>query len=142
MNEIQTNVRRFMDTMGQECPQKPTIPSLEVRALRAKLILEETQETIAALGFEVRYEMRWRDTGKANLTEIADGIADLNYVAYGTAIACGLDMAPIEAEVHRSNMSKLGTDGKILKNKDGKVVKPPSFSPPDIASLIKAQETP
>jgi len=184
MNKEQNNVLEWMDTFGQACPAKPCVPSLAIRKLRAKLILEETLETIAALGFDAELNGDWDmyynssqklhidnlnfiDSENPNLDAIADGIADLNYVSYGTAIACGLDMEPIEHEVHKNNMSKLWSSeelmeeyseesmkdlkleklpaGKykglwIVKDKHGKILKPPGHNKPNLESLIKSQE--
>lgn len=72
---------------------------------------------------------------QGNLIEIADGIADLLYVVYGTAVECGLDMEPIYKEVHRSNMSKVGGH----KNEFGKWIKPDTYSPADLKPIIERQ---
>lgn len=118
-----------MVKFGQEAPDKPIIPSLEVRKLRAKLILEEALECIEALGFVPyvdghgeeedfnifkSYDFKFTELHKVSLTLLSDGLADLHYVAYcGTANACGIDMEPIFQEVHHSNMSKLWTEDEV-----------------------------
>jgi len=126
MTTEQELVKQWMQKFGQETPEKSYVPSLEIRKLRAKLILEEALETIEGLGFNIAlkdtitHEICNRDSRfieaiivdsdyhKPNLEAIADGLADLHYVGYcGTAVACGLDMEPIFKEVHRSNKSKL-----------------------------------
>ena len=58
------------------------------------------------------------------------------YVVYGTAISYGIDMEPVFKEVQRSNMSKVGG----YKREDGKWVKPPTYSPADIAPILALQE--
>ena len=58
---------------------------------------------------------------KGDLVGIADALADIVYVVYGTALTYGLDLDAVLREVHRSNMSKLGSDGKPLIRDDGKV---------------------
>lgn len=135
MNSTQQNIKDWMSKFGQDTPTKPTIPSLEVRKLRAKLILEEALETIVfGLGIQafaldengvscgLSYFLHILREGKLgfsessyepNLEQIADGVADLNFVSYGTAIACGIDMEEIESEVLRSNLSKLWTRREI-----------------------------
>jgi predicted HAD superfamily Cof-like phosphohydrolase len=65
-----------------------------------------------------------------------DAICDLLYVTYGAAIALGIDVEPFFAEVHRSNMSKLGLDGKPIYREDGKVTKPSSWSPPNLRAVL------
>lgn len=177
MTKEQQDVKDWMIKFRQEAPDKPTIPSIEIRKLRAKLILEEALETIRALGCNVGV-----DDGKGiqtkeiqvvaefhsdfiDLVKIADGLADLHYVGYcGTAVACGIDMEPIFAEIHRSNMSKLWTEQDVsdltleervkcsvkkiskydftkylVKNQDGKVIKSPSYSPANIKPLLLKQ---
>ena len=70
-----------------------------------------------------------------NITEIADGIADLIYVLLGTAIEYGININPIWDEVQRTNMLKEG--GGIRP--DGKILKPEGWLSPDIAGILKQQ---
>ena len=134
MTSEQKQVRDWMSAFGQETPSKPTIPSIEIRALRAKLILEEALETIEALGFWVtrdkeispRYTLN-SELFKPNLIDIADGCEDLKVVTEGTLIACGLcqdiitkvgnedhfNDDPLFDEVMRSNNSKMWTKDEI-----------------------------
>lgn len=73
--------------------------------------------------------------GAGQLAEIAQELADVVYVAYGTALAYGVDLDAVVGEVHRANMTKLGLDGHpVVRN--GKVVKGPGFRPPDVAAVI------
>lgn len=52
------------------------------------------------------------------------------YLVYGTALEFGIDLNPCFREVHRSNMSKLGEDGRPIYRLDGKVLKgPPALLP-------------
>jgi predicted HAD superfamily Cof-like phosphohydrolase len=71
---------------------------------------------------------------KENLVKIADGLADLIYVLYGTAITYGLDMDPIFREVHRSNMSK--GDPEIVRSPNGKILKSTNYSPPELEQFV------
>jgi predicted HAD superfamily Cof-like phosphohydrolase len=97
--------------------------------LRMKLIFEEYKELCEAM----------RD---GDFVGIVDGLTDLRYVVYGTYHEFGL--APLShkafIEVHRSNMSKLGEDGKPILREDGKVLKGPNFFKPDLASILKAYD--
>lgn len=127
-------VRQFMIAAQQETPLTLTIPSVEVMRLRADLINEELTELIT-LGFGDP-DSQFQEPTKPNITEIADAIADLLYVVYGTAIACGIDINPVFAEVHRSNMSKF-IDGHLAEN--GKWIKGPSYTPADIEGVLKRQ---
>lgn len=102
------------------------LPDSSRSALRMKLILEEFIELYEA-------------TMQGDIIKALDGLSDLLYVTYGTHHEFGLGSIAKEAfrEVHRSNMSKLGADGKPVYREDGKVLKGPNFSPPDLESIIK-----
>lgn len=93
--------------------------------LRISLMQEELKETIDAL----------KNSG---LADIADGLCDLLYVVIGTAWEVGLGSVLEEmfAEVHRSNMSKLGLDNEPIFREDGKVMKGPNFTKPDLVRII------
>ncbi|RYF06923.1 MAG: hypothetical protein EOO77_26315 [Oxalobacteraceae bacterium] len=95
-----------------------------MRKLRSDLLEEEFNEYL--------------DGEKNNdLVEIADALADIIYIAYGTGVSYGLPMDEIFDEVHRSNMSKLGEDGRPVYREDGKVVKGPNYSKPDIHAIVE-----
>lgn len=64
-------------------------------------------------------------------------LADLVYVTYGYAATYGWDLDKAVRRVHQSNMSKLGVDGKPLKDPTGKVMKGPNYRKPDLTDLIK-----
>ena len=70
-----------------------------------------------------------------NLALVAKELADLLYVVYGTAVSYGIDMEPVFREVHRSNLSKVGG----YKRDDGKWVKPATYSPACLESILDAQ---
>jgi predicted HAD superfamily Cof-like phosphohydrolase len=77
------------------------------------------------------------DAEEANdLVEIADALADIIYIACGTAVSYGIPLDKVFEEVHRSNMAKL-VDGKVLRREDGKVQKPEGWTPPDIEGVLK-----
>jgi predicted HAD superfamily Cof-like phosphohydrolase len=114
------------------CPvlKMPTFATFDRVLLREKLMREELQELREAMH-------------EKNMVEILDGLCDLLYVVYGTAHEYGLGPVLKEAfrEVHRSNMSKRGTDGKPIMREDGKVLKGPNFTPPDQAGIINQFES-
>lgn len=112
-------VQEFHAALGATIGETPSLRDL---ALRRSLIQEESKETLAAL---------WR----GDMVETADGLCDLIYVALGTAVAFGIDLAPLFEEVHATNMAKLGGG----KREDGKYLKPTGWKPPRIAELLKAQ---
>ena len=77
-----------------------------------------------------------REPSPGRLAELARELADVVYVAYGTAITHGIDLDAVIAEVHRANMSKLDVDGRPVV-RDGKVQKGPNFRPPDLSGLFE-----
>jgi predicted HAD superfamily Cof-like phosphohydrolase len=95
--------------------------------LRVALLEEEVAEFVTA-------------SKRGDLVGIADALADIVYVAYGTALTYGIDLDAVLQEVHRSNMSKLGSDGKPLIRDDGKVLKSERYFPPDIESVLRLQK--
>lgn len=97
--------------------------------LRARLHGEEHRELCDALHAEDR-------------AGIARELADVVYVAYGTAHALGLPLDAVLAEVHRANMSKRGADGAFTVDDHGKVLKGPNYRPPDIDTVLAAAPAP
>lgn len=91
--------------------------------LRQALIEEEVAELAAA-------------ARAGDLIAVADALADIVYVAYGTAHVYGIDLDAVLDEVHTSNMTKLGADGRPIRRADGKVLKGPGYRPPDIAAVL------
>ncbi|WP_366179805.1 GNAT family N-acetyltransferase [Actinomyces timonensis] len=140
-------VRRFHHVYG--LPIRDDGPSLDRESLdmRMSLIAEEFAElTGAVYGRAARAEIeaacaraRAADDGSRDLVETADALADLVYVIYGMALETGIDLAAVLAEVQRSNMSKLGEDGRPIYREDGKVLKGPGYFPPDVARVLREQ---
>lgn len=124
MTKEQEMVREFMRMCGQTVNQAPTlnVPGTDV-LLRRRLIKEEFKE--------------FRDAD--NLGDLADALGDLLYVVLGTAVTYGIDLEPVFAEIHRSNMSKVWPDGTVRKDQGGKVIKPPRYCLPDIGRVLAMQ---
>jgi predicted HAD superfamily Cof-like phosphohydrolase len=74
-----------------------------------------------------------------SLRRLLKELADLRYVTEGAAVAFGLDIDGAYAEVHRSNMTKLGPDGRPIYN-NGKVMKGPNYEPADMAKFVQILE--
>ena len=119
-----TDVEIFMNIYGQEVKKKSEFPDDKIIQLRYNLIKEELDE------FE-------KSIKEKNLTEVADALTDLLYVIYGAGHAFGIDLDKCFAEVQRSNMSKLGGDGKPIYNEQGKVMKGPNYTKPNLKQFIK-----
>ena len=73
---------------------------------------------------------------RENEVVILDAICDSIYVLIGLALKMGMNLDGAFREVHRSNMSKLGPDGKPIKRADGKVLKGPNYTPPKLEAFI------
>jgi len=130
-------VREFHETYDCPIADEPTTGPAELALLRYDLIHEELAEFWRAIGQPIVYGRGdVRRVDEADLVEIADALGDIVYVAYGAALAFGIDLDAVLAEIHRSNMSKLGTDGKPIYRADGKVLKGPNYSPPNLAPIV------
>ena len=114
----------FMNHFGQEVKTKPEFPDATTTHLRVDLIQEELDELKEGIVND-------------DLVEVADALADLLYVVYGAGAAFGINLDTCFHEVHSSNMSKLGKDGKPLYREDGKVMKGPDFREPDLESVLE-----
>lgn len=97
-----------------------------INLLRYNLMKEENEEYFEAVQ-------------NNDAVEIADALGDMLYILCGTIIEHGLQHK-IEAvfdEIQRSNMSKLGHDGKPIYREDGKVMKGPNYFKPDFTEILK-----
>ena len=118
------DVKTFMQTFGQEVKIKAEFPKEKIVKLRYDLIKEELNELQNAIKTK-------------NLKEIADALTDILYVTYGAGHAYGIDLDKCFSEVQRSNMSKLGGDGKPIYNEKGKVMKGPKYFEPNLKQFIE-----
>jgi predicted HAD superfamily Cof-like phosphohydrolase len=94
--------------------------------LRFNLMKEENEEYLEAVQ-------------NNDIVEIADALGDMLYILCGTILEHGLQHK-IEAvfdEIQRSNMSKLGEDGKPIYREDGKVMKGPNYFKPSFEAILK-----
>ena len=117
------DVKTFMKTFGQMVKTKPQFPDEKTMQLRFDLIKEELDELSVAI----------KDM---DIVEVADALTDLLYVVYGAGHSFGIDLDKCFAEVQRSNMSKLDNDGKPIYNENGKVLKGPNYSKPNLKQFL------
>jgi len=135
-------VKEFMQKVGQDTPEGAVIPDEKTRILRAKLILEEALETVDALGVRVQTQgieiteegLDYDAPNEVDLQEVADGCADISVVTIGTLIAFGIDDDTLLEEVDASNLRKF-SEGSY-RREDGKWMKPPGWTPPDIMGAL------
>lgn len=121
MSPEQAMVKEFHDKYGAPSADRPTMVTIKDRMRRARLIFTEAAEFIEA-------------ADKDDFVEMVDALADILVVTYGTAVEMGVDLEPVFAEVHRSNMSKNGG-----MDVGGKILKGPGFRPPDIVGELARQ---
>ena len=140
-------VRRFHHVYGLPVQTDGASLQRESLDMRMSLIAEEFSELVGAVyGQAARAEIEssYRravaaDDGTRDTVETADALADLIYVIYGMALETGIDLASVLAEVQRSNMSKLGADGKPVYREDGKVLKGPGYFPPNVEAVLRSR---
>jgi predicted HAD superfamily Cof-like phosphohydrolase len=94
--------------------------------LRFNLMKEENEEYLEA-------------AENNDLVEVADALGDMLYILCGTIIEHGMQdkIEEVFNEIQRSNMSKLGEDGKPIYREDGKVLKGPNYFKPDIGAILE-----
>tara|TARA_R110000744_G_scaffold94826_2_gene183305 strand:+ start:2317 stop:2748 length:432 start_codon:yes stop_codon:yes gene_type:complete len=115
----------FQSVYDQTRNTKPTLINPTESMLRYELGKEELIEYLEACNND-------------DLVEVTDALADQLYILLGTMVAHGMQgiIKDVFNEVHRSNMSKLGEDGKPIYREDGKVLKGPNYSPPNIGKFL------
>ena len=113
----------FMKTFGQEVKYKAELGDEKLNQLRISLINEELDELKTAI----------KDN---NILEVADALTDILYVTYGAGHSFGVDLDKCFDEVQKSNMSKLGDDGKPIYNEAGKVMKGPNYFKPNLSKFL------
>ena len=117
-------VGTFMKTFGQEVKTKPSFSTDKINRLRLDLIREELDELTQAMD-------------NKDLLEVADALTDILYVTYGAGHAFGINLDKCFDEVQKSNMSKLGGDGKPIYNEAGKVMKGPNYFKPNLKKFVE-----
>jgi len=121
------SVQKFHEAFGLGMKDEPTANlDMKKNLLRYELMREENEEYLEA-------------ANNNDLVEVADALGDMLYILCGTIIEHGMQHK-IEAvfnEIQRSNMSKLGADGKPIYREDGKVLKGPNYFKPNILKILE-----
>lgn len=140
-------VREFHEVFGHPVGDKPGVPHDDRLVLRLALILEEAIELADALGFATDDIKDSADymlnkigprvyEDNIDIVAVADALGDLDYVVNGAALEMGIDLPAVTTEVHRSNMTKLGPDGKPIYRADGKILKGEGYEPPNLEAVL------
>lgn len=119
-------VAEFHKAFGLGINNTPTANLGEPKnRLRFNLMKEENEEYLTA-------------ANEGNMVEVADALGDMLYILCGTILEHGMQdkIEEVFAEIQRSNMSKLGADGKPVVREDGKVLKGPGYSQPDLKKIF------
>ena len=120
-------VRQFHTAFGLGMKEEPTADlGLAKNTLRFNLMKEENEEYLEA-------------ANNNDLVEVADALGDMLYILCGTIIEHGMQhkIEEVFDEIQRSNMSKLGEDGKPIYREDGKVLKGPNYFKPNISEILE-----
>jgi len=122
-------VREFHETFKQENGTEPRLIDENQFALRYNLMAEENKEYFMACENQ-------------DLTEIADALGDKLYILCGTILKHGMQdiIEKVFDEIHASNMSKVGEDGKAIMREDGKILKGPNYFRPNLKQFIENAE--
>jgi predicted HAD superfamily Cof-like phosphohydrolase len=124
-NQLQA-VETFHNTFEEENGKEPQLLEESTFMLRHRLMQEENDEYLDAC---------WQ----GDMVGIADALGDQLYILCGTILKHGLQskIEEVFEEIQRSNMSKLGEDGKPIRREDGKILKSPGYSKPDIHKILE-----
>lgn len=119
-------VREFHLAFGLDARTTPTEVAPGLAAHRGELLAEEAAEVAEV-------------SVSGPLDKLAHELADVVYVAYGTALVHGVDLDAVIAEIHRANMTKIGPGGEIVRRDDGKVLKGEHYEAPDVSGVLRRQ---
>ena len=122
------HVEKFHDAFGIQNNYIPNgVIESDVFDLRHRLMHEENEEYLEACK-------------NGDLVEIADALGDMMYILCGTILSHGLKdkIETIFEEIQRSNMSKLGADGKPIYREDGKILKSSNYFKPNISKILSS----
>jgi predicted HAD superfamily Cof-like phosphohydrolase len=147
MSDWYQQVKAFMEGAGQHVPDEPMQMDRSTAELRARLILEEAFETVAALGIEIECrgeitdfkDLKLYSTVPPHVLATVDGLCDIMYVTIGTFVSMGLPADPFMQEVCQNNMTKVCPRAHIVA---GKVQKPADYQPPKLSEILLSLYTP
>lgn len=121
------NVKLYRQVFSLLISSKPNAPE---RSERSKL-LSNFNTFFSKFSSEERKESK-----DVNLLNIATNLTNMIYALYEIGIAYGLPLDQMMQELHNSNMSKLGSDGKVIRRSDGKIINGPNYKEPDFQQFL------
>lgn len=127
------DVKKFHDIFTPDAINDDLLNKID---RRLQLMYEEYEEVTQAILYleETRLNLTSSTLSEA-MEELAKELGDLLYVTYGTAEELGIPLEEVFKVVHESNMSKVWSDGTVRRNDFGKVLKPDTYSPPDLSFI-------
>ena len=146
-SKLSLQVRSFHSAFGVLQRDTPGLPDEPTLRSRVAFIGEEFVELLRACGYygtgverEIEAALEFGQNNKPDFVDIQDALLDIDYFSEGFRAVCGVDGEPLMDEVQRSNMDKLGPDGKpIRRESDKKILKPDGWQPPRLRELLIAQ---
>lgn len=148
-SDIRRQVEEFHRTYEIPVESTPRVPERTLLDKQLRCIFEEALELLEATGgrdediewlrSDIAIAIKGRFHNQVDLVELADACGDVDYTVESLRLVAGINGKPIANEIQRSNLSKLGEDGRPLKREDGKILKGPNFTPPDIAAELRVQ---
>lgn len=148
-----TPVRQFHEVFGHPISWTAlSIPDMKTRTLRVQMLASELVELCKAFSVDLKIDsthsdkedecvlVRARAEDVYDPVEAADALGDLRYIVDGGNLVCGFPGTLVLNEIHRSNMSKLDADGKPIVREDGKIMKGPNYTKPDIRKVLGLPE--
>jgi predicted HAD superfamily Cof-like phosphohydrolase len=149
MSKLSDQVREFHRVFDSPTADKPTVPTDERVRFRLRILAEEFVELLEASLAVDRIDLVEVTHGlsqviddmpvRVDLIEVADALADIDYLSEGMRLEFGIDGDPVANEIHRSNLAKVCPDGTVHRRDDGKILKPDGWTPPDIDGVLAKQ---
>ena len=145
VNEVIAN--RAIQMMGGKLgSKKPVHPNDHVNksqstndvfptAMHIAIAIKAKEKLLPSLKL-LEKELTKKAMDNKDIKEVADALTDILYVTYGAGHAFGINLDKCFEEVQKSNMSKLGPDGKPIYNDKGKVLKGPNYFKPDLGKFV------
>jgi len=134
--DYEAMLKQFHEKYNHHIQMRPDRPHNKIQNLRYDLIFEEVNDELLQVMKHLMYEPRNQEEKEFLLVKLADALADSIYVIVGTAVAYGIPINEVFAEVHRSNMTK-----SLQKNKMGKTKKGESWQAPKLREILFRKES-